>query len=100
MRGRAMRSWSCRHGRRRLARGHRPRYDAVMDGRQRKDLHPGLTVEIVLKQDQPTGKRTRGVVRDILTSSPAHPHGIKVRLTSGQVGRVKAILGPQPPGAD
>jgi uncharacterized repeat protein (TIGR03833 family) len=63
-----------------------------MDGRQRKDLRPGLTVEIVLKQDQPTGKRTRGVVRDILTSSPTHPHGIKVRLTSGQVGRVKEIL--------
>jgi uncharacterized repeat protein (TIGR03833 family) len=67
-----------------------------MDGRQRKDLRPGLTVEIVLKQDQATGKRTRGVVRDILTSSPTHPHGIKVRLTSGQVGRVKAILGLHP----
>ena len=67
-----------------------------MDGRQRKDLRPGLTVEIVLKQDQPTGKRTRGVVRDILTSSPMHPHGIKVRLTNGQVGRVKEILGDPP----
>jgi uncharacterized repeat protein (TIGR03833 family) len=64
-----------------------------MDGRNRKDLRPGLAVEIVLKQDQRTGKRTRGVVRDILTPSPSHPHGIKVRLADGQVGRVKAILG-------
>jgi uncharacterized repeat protein (TIGR03833 family) len=63
-----------------------------MDGRNRKDLRPGLTVEIVLKQDQRTGKRTRGVVRDILTPSPSHPHGIKVRLADGRVGRVKAIL--------
>ncbi|HEV7514879.1 MAG TPA: YwbE family protein [Thermoanaerobaculia bacterium] len=63
-----------------------------MDGRNRKDLRPGLAVEIVLKQDQRTGKRTRGVVRDILTPSPSHPHGIKVRLADGQVGRVKAIL--------
>lgn len=64
-----------------------------MDGRRRSDLRPGLTVDIVLKQDQATGRRTRGVVKEILTPSPAHPHGIKVRLTSGQVGRVKAILG-------
>ena len=63
-----------------------------MDGTRRQDIRPGLTVEIVLKQDQATGKRTRGVVRDILTPSPSHPHGIKVRLTSGAVGRVKAIL--------
>jgi uncharacterized repeat protein (TIGR03833 family) len=63
-----------------------------MDGTRRQDIRPGLTVEIVLKQDQATGKRTRGVVRDILTSSPTHPHGIKVRLTSGAVGRVKAVL--------
>jgi uncharacterized repeat protein (TIGR03833 family) len=68
-----------------------------MDGRNRKDLRPGLTVEIVLKQDQRTGKRTRGVVRDILTPSPSHPHGIKVRLADGQVGRVKAILPPAAP---
>jgi uncharacterized repeat protein (TIGR03833 family) len=66
-----------------------------MDGRNRKDLRPGLTVEIVLKQDQRTGKRTQGVVRDILTPSPSHPHGIKVRLADGQVGRVKAILGAE-----
>ncbi|HEX2645127.1 MAG TPA: YwbE family protein [Thermoanaerobaculia bacterium] len=68
-----------------------------MDGTRRQDIRPGLTVEIVLKQDQATGKRTRGVVRDILTSSPTHPHGIKVRLTSGAVGRVKAILREGPP---
>ncbi len=72
-----------------------------MDGRNRKDIRPGLAVEIVLKQDQRTGKRTRGVVRDVLTPSPTHPHGIKVRLTDGQVGRVKAIgddpLAPKPP---
>ena len=63
-----------------------------MDGTRRQDIRPGLTVEIVLKQDQATGKRTRGVVKEILTPSPTHPHGIKVRLTSGAVGRVKAIV--------
>jgi len=65
-----------------------------MDGTRRQDLRPGLTVEIVLKQDQASGKRTRGVIKEILTPSPSHPHGIKVRLTSGAVGRVKAILAP------
>ena len=64
-----------------------------MDGTRRQDILPGLTVEIVLKQDQASGKRTRGVVKEILTPSPTHPHGIKVRLTSGAVGRVKAIVG-------
>ena len=64
----------------------------AMDGRRRQDIRPGLAVEIVLKQDQATGKRTRGIVREILTPSPSHPHGIKVRLTSGAVGRVKTIL--------
>lgn len=63
-----------------------------IDGRQRQNVRPGLTVDIVLKQDQRTGKRTRGVVKDILTNSPTHPHGIKVRLTDGQVGRVQEIL--------
>ena len=63
-----------------------------MDGRRRQDIHPGLLVEVVLKQDQRTGKRTRGIVRDILTPSPNHPRGIKVRLASGEVGRVQAIL--------
>lgn len=64
----------------------------IMDGTRRQDIHPGLAVEIVLKQDQATGRRTRGIVRDILTSLPTHPHGIKVRLTSGAVGRVKAVV--------
>ncbi len=63
-----------------------------MSGTRRVDIKPGLNVLIVQKQDQATGKLTRGVVRDILTSSPTHPHGIKVRLVSGQVGRVKQIL--------
>ena len=62
------------------------------NGQVRSHLWPGLTVDIVLKQDQPTGKLTRGVIQDILTKSPTHPHGIKVRLASGQVGRVKAII--------
>jgi len=59
----------------------------------RANLKPGLRVRIVLKQDQPTGKLTEGVVKDILTNSPTHPHGIKVRLVSGEVGRVKEIIG-------
>ena len=63
-----------------------------MDGTKRANIKPGLTVLIVLKQDQPTGKLTRGIVKDILTHSPTHPHGIKVRLQSGQVGRVKEIV--------
>ncbi len=62
-----------------------------MDGRDRRYLHPGLTVDIVLKKDQRSGKLTRGVVKDILTKSAHHPHGIKVRLDNGQVGRVKKI---------
>lgn len=57
----------------------------------RKDIHPGLEVAIVLKEDQPTGRLTYGVVAQLLTKSPTHPHGIKVRLADGQVGRVKAI---------
>jgi uncharacterized repeat protein (TIGR03833 family) len=63
-----------------------------MDGKERKDVRPGLTVDIVLKQDQRTGRLTRGVVKDILTKSPHHPHGIKVRLETGEVGRVKNII--------
>jgi uncharacterized repeat protein (TIGR03833 family) len=62
------------------------------NGQQRSNIRPGLTVDIVLKKDQPTGRLTRGVVKDILTNSPNHPHGIKVRLQSGDVGRVKAIV--------
>jgi uncharacterized repeat protein (TIGR03833 family) len=63
-----------------------------MNGNTRANLKPGMTVLIVLKQDQRTGKLTKGIVKDILTKSPNHPHGIKVRLQSGQVGRVKEIL--------
>lgn len=64
-----------------------------MDGQVRSDIHPGLRVAIVLKEDQRTGKRTEGIVKDILTNSPTHPHGIKVRLETGLVGRVQEILG-------
>ena len=66
-----------------------------MDGTTRKDIKPGLKVEIVLKKDQRTGKRTEGVVAQILTNSSFHPHGIKVRLADGQVGRVARILGQE-----
>ena len=62
------------------------------NGQQRKDVHPGLTVDVVLKKDQRTGKRTRGIVKEILTNSSFHPHGIKVRLQDGQVGRVQEII--------
>jgi uncharacterized repeat protein (TIGR03833 family) len=58
----------------------------------RSQIKTGLRVRIVLKQDQPTGKLTEGIVKDILTSSPTHPHGIKVRLMSGAVGRVKEVV--------
>jgi uncharacterized repeat protein (TIGR03833 family) len=63
-----------------------------MNGQNRKDIKPGLKVDIVTKQDQRSGKRTRGVVKDILTNSPHHPHGIKVRLETGEVGRVQEII--------
>ncbi len=63
-----------------------------MNGTIRSNIKPGMTVLIVLKQDQPSGKLTKGIVKDILTSSPTHPHGIKVRLQDGQVGRVKEIV--------
>jgi uncharacterized repeat protein (TIGR03833 family) len=66
-----------------------------MDGKNRKDIKPGLKVEIVLKKDQRTGKRTEGVVKEILTNSSFHPHGIKVRLADGQVARVARIHGQQ-----
>lgn len=62
-----------------------------MEGSQRKEIRPGQTVHIVLKQDQRTGKLTRGIVGQILTNSAYHPHGIKVRLEDGRVGRVKKI---------
>ena len=57
----------------------------------RNDIKTGFRVSIVLKQDQRSGKLTEGIVKDILTKSPTHPHGIKVRLESGAVGRVKKI---------
>lgn len=63
-----------------------------MDGKKRFDIKQGLKVNVVLKQDQRSGKLTQGFVKDILTNSPSHPHGIKVRLTDGQVGRVQEIL--------
>jgi len=63
-----------------------------MNGQTRIHIKPGITVLIVLKQDQLTGRLTKGIVKDILTKSPNHPHGIKVRLQDGQVGRVKEII--------
>ena len=63
-----------------------------MDGRTRKNIKPGLEVDIVLKKDQRTGNLTRGIVKDLLTKSATHPHGIKVRLADGQVGRVKQVV--------
>jgi uncharacterized repeat protein (TIGR03833 family) len=63
-----------------------------MNGKNRNEIRPGIRVAIVLKQDQRTGKRTVGIVKDLLTNSNFHPHGIKVRLTDGQVGRVQEIL--------
>ena len=63
-----------------------------MDGTKQADIKPGAEVSIVLKKDQRSGNLTRGIVRDILTKSPTHPHGIKVRLLSGEVGRVKEII--------
>jgi uncharacterized repeat protein (TIGR03833 family) len=63
----------------------------MTDGRNRSDIRPGVEVSIVLKRDQKTGKLTRGIVKDILTNSAYHPHGIKVRLEDRQVGRVQQI---------
>ncbi|HEY4490453.1 MAG TPA: YwbE family protein [Acidobacteriota bacterium] len=63
-----------------------------MNGQIREDIKPGSRVDIVSKQDQKTGKRIRGIVKDILTNSPRHPHGIKVRLETGEVGRVQEII--------
>jgi uncharacterized repeat protein (TIGR03833 family) len=63
-----------------------------MEGSIRRDIKPGIEVDIVLKKDQRSGTLTRGIVKNILTKSPSHPHGIKVRLEDGQVGRVKKIF--------
>ena len=64
-----------------------------MNGNNRSDIKPGVHVKVVQKQDQRSGKLSEGIVKDILTNSASHPHGIKVRLQSGIVGRVKEILG-------
>ena len=63
-----------------------------MDGTKRVNIKPGIRVAIVLKKDQRSGKLTEGIVKDVLTNSQHHPHGIKVRLKSGEIGRVKEIL--------
>ncbi|GAB7087228.1 YwbE family protein [Marinifilum fragile] len=62
------------------------------EGNKRENVKPGLKVKIVLKEDQRSGKLTEGIVKDLLTNSAVHPHGIKVRLENGQVGRVKEIV--------
>lgn len=64
----------------------------VMHGKERNDIRPGLKVDIVLKQDQRSGKLTCGIVKEVLTKSSQHPHGIEVRLETGEVGRVKEIV--------
>jgi uncharacterized repeat protein (TIGR03833 family) len=69
-----------------------PDMNAPGSGRNRASLQPGCTVDIVRKENQRSGKKTRGIVRDILTNSSTHPHGIKVRLADGQVGRVAEII--------
>jgi uncharacterized repeat protein (TIGR03833 family) len=63
-----------------------------VNGNNRRDIRPGLKVAVVMKQDQRTGRLTEGVVKDLLTKSSYHPHGIKVRLESGEVGRVSEVL--------
>jgi uncharacterized repeat protein (TIGR03833 family) len=67
-----------------------------MNGKNRAHVRPGDRVKVVQKQDQRSGRLTEGVVKDILTHSSSHPHGIKVRLASGVVGRVKEVLSPDP----
>jgi uncharacterized repeat protein (TIGR03833 family) len=64
----------------------------VQPNQQRSNIKAGIHVQIVLKQDQRSGKLTDGIVKNILTNSPTHPHGIKVRLTDGKVGRVQTII--------
>lgn len=67
---------------------------ATSNGQNRENIFPGLEVDVVLKEDQGSGRLTRGVVQDILTNSAFHPRGIKVRLADGQVGRVQNIFKP------
>lgn len=66
--------------------------NCTVDGKNRSNIKAGIKVNIVLKEDQRSGKLTQGIVQNILTNSPTHPHGIKVRLTNGAVGRVKEVL--------
>ncbi|MEN6609303.1 MAG: YwbE family protein [Methanoregulaceae archaeon] len=70
--------------------------DPKKSGKLRASITPGCTVDVIQKQDQRTGKLTRGIVAEILTNSATHPHGIKVRLRDGKVGRVAAILADDP----
>jgi uncharacterized repeat protein (TIGR03833 family) len=70
----------------------KPNRILIMSEFKRSDIKTGMQVKIVMKEDQRTGKLTEGIVKDILTKSPKHPHGIKVRLETGEVGRVKEIL--------
>lgn len=63
-----------------------------MNGKNHVKIKPGMQVIIILKKDQRSGKLTKGIVKDILTKAPTHPHGIKVRLESGEIGRIKKIL--------
>lgn len=70
--------------------------EASMEGKVRSEIYSGLKVAVILKEDQRSGKLTDGIVKDILTNSPSHPHGIKVRLESGQVGRVAKIYSNTP----
>ena len=63
-----------------------------MNGQYRKSIHAGVEVDIIMKKDQDSAKLTRGIVKEILTNSSFHPHGIKVRLVSGEVGRVREVL--------
>jgi uncharacterized repeat protein (TIGR03833 family) len=72
--------------------GYKLKRNSKMDGRLRSRITPGLEVLIVQKQDQRTGVLTQGIVKDILTNSASHPHGIKVRLETGEVGRVQEIV--------
>jgi uncharacterized repeat protein (TIGR03833 family) len=69
------------------------RGNILLDGQNRSNIRPGIEVDIILKADQRTGKRTRGIVKDILTSAAFHSRGIKVRLQDGQIGRVQEIIG-------
>lgn len=66
-----------------------------MNGTERKNIRPGCRVKIIQKQHQRSGELTEGIVKDILTKSPVHPHGVKVRLDNGIIGRVKEVIGKE-----